>query len=126
MMSLALRRSVLTTTLRHLPKARIITAAAMSTQTVKHVETLEKLLDDLGWTDVHDEVKEIRQLMNEPKTNHAIQEPNDEFDQQVDLKMTEIENMIHAPEPRHDVIENNVLHLRNMMKEKMYGYHIGA
>ena len=123
MMPLALRRSVLTTA-RHIPKARI--AAAMSTQTTKHVETLEKILGDLRWTDVHDEVEEIRQLLNEPKTNHSVQGPSAEFEKELNLKMTEIENMINSPQPKHDVIENNVAHLKSMMKEKMYGYRISV
>ena len=41
-------------------------------ETNKQLKTAETMLEQQHWADVKDEVKEIRSLVNEWKTNHAI------------------------------------------------------
>lgn len=119
--SLTIARRALLVSGRGLPM-NSLPAAVFSTQTETQAETLEKMLHDLRWNAIKDNVKELRALMNEPKTNHAVIEPDALFSDEVSAKMQAIQDMISAPAPSRDAIDASVFGLKTMVKGKMYGY----
>lgn len=97
-------------------------AAAFSTQTQTQIDVLEKKLQELHWKNVKDNVEELRLLMNEPKTNHAVTELDDLFKADFAGKMAEIQEMVNAPAPNRDEVDAVVFGLKKTMRGKMYGY----
>merc|ERR1712137_1081804 len=78
-----------------------VSTALFSTQTYSQVDAVEAMLNNLHWSDVKDEMKCIKSIMNEGKTNHAIQKPDPTFEQQVADTVNDIQNMI-AGNPNRD------------------------
>ena len=122
MMSLSLfaRRSGMMAS-RRIPAFANPSVATLSTQTDAQVHVVEDLLVNLHWDYIKDNVEEIRQLLNETKTNHAVREPNAILEDQVANKMKEIQDMIaFNPSPDRGEVEARVCGLKRMVKSELY------
>ena len=96
------------------------TMAAFSTQTQNQVQQVEEKLNSLNWAHLKDNVHEIRNLMDEPKTNHAIRVPDATLEMQVVEYMKEIQDMIADPAADMDQVQLRVCGLKRMVKDKLY------
>lgn len=101
----------------------------LSVQTLAKVQDLESVLSNLHWTNCKDNVKEIRQLMNECKTNHAIRIPDDQLEHQVCARMAEIQSHIlpSGTQAAHSWAEREAVNaeisgLKSMVKSELYGH----
>ncbi|CAB9502601.1 expressed unknown protein [Seminavis robusta] len=98
-----------------------VPCVAFSTQTHAQVEALEESLKKMQWSDVKDNVKVIRQLMNEVKTNHALNKPGPDFEGYVADSMADIQKMIGgSAAPSKDEIAARVFGLKGEVKGKLY------
>ena len=120
MLSTAARRSVIASS-RMAKNTFSPAAASFSTQTYKQVETVEDMLKNLRWSDVKDEMKCIKSIMNEGKTNHAIRQPDATFEQRVEADVSEIQNMI-ATNPNHDEVWHRIHDLKMEVKGQLYQF----
>jgi hypothetical protein len=94
--------------------------AAFSTRAYSQVDAMEEALEHKHWTDVKDDVKVIRELMNEVKTNHAIHLPDAQFEGYVTDNMEAIQKMIGTATTNHDEIADRVFGLKMEVREKLY------
>lgn len=116
--STAVARRALLAGARRIPSTPV---AAFSTQTQTQISLLEKKLEDLHWKNIKDQVQELRHLMNEPKTNHAVHEPDALFTSEVESKMADIYQMLNSPAPNREAVDHVVFEMKKSMKDKMYG-----
>lgn len=120
MFSIALRRSAMMAATR----GGGITSKAFSTQAMAQVEAVEELCKNFNWADIRDEVKEIRQILNEPKTNKAIHIPEDisAFEQLVVNNMTDLQSMLSGNRANHDEVYNKAHGLKGEVKTALYRF----
>lgn len=96
------------------------TAVAFSTNAVSQVEAVEGMLKNLRWADLKDNAHELRELMNEMKTNRAVRKPGAELEAKVAQEMKEIQKMFADPEGCRDEVGRRVTGLKRMMKGQLY------
>lgn len=108
----AMSRSALATTAKPM--------AAFSTRAYAQVESMEEALTHKHWADVKDNVKEIRELMDEVKTNHAIHMPDAQFEGYVTDNMEAIRKMIGTANTNKEEIADRVFDLKMEVKGKLY------
>jgi hypothetical protein len=92
---------------------------AFSTNAVSQVQAVEDMLKNLRWADLKDNVHEVRDLMNEMKTNHAIRKPSPAMEAQVADEMAQIQKMSTDPNRREEV-GKRVVGLKRMVKQELY------
>eukprot|EP00429_Kryptoperidinium_foliaceum_P037604 CAMPEP_0176179392 /NCGR_PEP_ID=MMETSP0120_2-20121206/91915_1 /TAXON_ID=160619 /ORGANISM="Kryptoperidinium foliaceum, Strain CCMP 1326" /LENGTH=117 /DNA_ID=CAMNT_0017517563 /DNA_START=275 /DNA_END=628 /DNA_ORIENTATION=- len=91
----------------------------LTAQAQASVQDLESALQNLRWSDCKDSVKEIRQLMNECKTNHAIRVPDAALENQVSSKLGAIRAELNG-RADHNAIDAEILGLKRMVKSELY------
>ena len=112
--SLVARRSV--------PASATMMATAsrpLSTQTLAQVQDLESTLKNLRWNHSKDTVHEIRDLMNESKTNHAIKVPDAALEDQVCTRMQDIRSKLQDGD--RDAVHAEIFGLKRLVKSQLYG-----
>ena len=94
---------------------------SFSTQQVQaKVENIECVLKQKKWADIMDEVKEIRALLNEFKTNKTVHVPDAGYEEQV---ASDIQGAVfgdNARSPMHDDVFAFVHGLKADVKGKLY------
>jgi hypothetical protein len=95
------------------------TSALFSTRSYAQAEAVEELLKAKQWADVKDEMKEIRELMDEVKTNHAVHLPDAQFEGRVVDNMEQIQKMIENTNAKKEVADR-VFDLKMEVKGKLY------
>ena len=121
MLSVALRRSAMMAARNPTTFSK---AAAFSTQAKAQAQVVEEMCATKHWADVRDEVKEIRCILNEPKTNQALHIPEDTvaFEQKVSDSMTAIQNMLSSEASNHDEIYAKAHDLKLDVKHELYHF----
>jgi len=125
--SIAARRSTLLMATRHLPKlstpAATVTSAPLSTVASQQVLRMEDLLTSMHWIHLKDNVEEVRQLLNEPKTNHSLH-PESSLEDDVTRELRMIEDMVvKGSSSDLPSIESRVCGLKNHVRSQLY--HLG-
>ena len=121
-LSLATRRPSLLAArcLANLPKSVAATAAPLSTVASQQVYRIEDLLTSMQWVHVRDNVEEVRQLMNEPKTNHSLH-PESSLEDEVTRELRTIEEMLKiSSAPDLHAIASRVCGLKNHVRSQLY------
>jgi DNA-binding transcriptional MerR regulator len=95
-------------------------AALFSTRAYTQAEAVEELLMTKHWADVKDNMKEIRELMDEVKTNHAVHLPDAQFEGYVVDNMEAIQQMIRTSNTNKAEIADRVFDLKMEVKGKLY------
>ena len=101
-------------------RAPILAKRMVSTHTYAQVQALEKLFDNLHWHDARDKVEEIRELMDEHKTNHAIKIPPLKFEDMVTDTLRDIELMAQQVGSEHDAVFHRVFDVEREVKDALY------
>jgi uncharacterized protein YoaH (UPF0181 family) len=94
--------------------------AAFSTVTDDQIQGFEGVLRKLQWSDVKDEVEEIRQIMHEGTTNHAVNSPDVELEQLVERTIDDIKQMIEKNPTKHGLVYARLHVLKGLVKAKLY------
>ena len=122
-LSLATRRPALLAAARRLPNLPMSVAAAaapLSTVATQQVYRIEDLLTNMQWVHVRDNVDEVRQLMNEPKTNHSLH-PESSLEDEVTRELRTIEDMLKTSSaPDVHAIASRVCGLKNHVRSQLY------
>ena len=112
MFSLVARRTALPMAMARRP---------LSTQTLAQVQDLESMLQNLRWSNSKDTVQEIRALMNECKTNHAVKIPDARLEDQVCTRMRDIQEQLSGNGANRDAVQAEIFGLKRMVKSELYG-----
>ena len=94
--------------------------ATFSTRAYAQAEAMEETLANMQWADVKDNVKEIVQLMDEVKTNHAVHLPDAQFEGHVTDIMSQIQNMLGTSQSKKEEIADRIFDLKMEVKGKLY------
>ena len=94
--------------------------AAFSTVTEDQIDGFEGVMRKLQWSDVEDEVEEIRELMHEGTTNHAVNTPDVELEQLVEKSINDIKQMIEKNPTKHGLVFARIHVLKDLVKAKLY------
>ena len=89
-----------------------------TTNTVSQVESVEGVLKNMKWTDLKDNVRGVRNLLNEVKTNHALK-ADQQLESKVATEMKEIQQMVSNNAARAEV-ESRITALKKMTKQQLY------
>jgi hypothetical protein len=105
-------------------------AAAMSRRTFStrahaEVEATESMMAELRWADLKDKVHGVRNLLNEPKTNHALNKPDSALDNKLATEMRELRNVVAESgdadcQASHDAAQSRITNLKAAVKQHMY------
>jgi len=120
--SLATRRPALLAARRlaNLPTPVVAAAAPLSTVASQQVYRIEDLLTSMQWVHVRDNVEEVRQLMNEPKTNHSLH-PESSLEDEVTSELRTIEDMLKTSSaPDLHAVASRVCGLKNHVRSQLY------
>lgn len=97
----------------------------LSVATMAKVMDLEATLHKLHWHSTEDNVKEIVQLMDECKTNHAVRIPDDKLESLVRARLgdirTQLTTTIHDPSDARQAIDTEIFGLKQMVRSQVYG-----
>ena len=105
------------------PAAKKAALAGFSTQQAQAaVESVENVLHQNHWADILDEVKAIRHLLTEFKTNHSVAVPAAGYEEQV---AAVIKNEVfgaanNGTQQAHDEAFEHIHDLKGAVKEKLY------
>ena len=105
---------------RSLPMIVRVGKRVVSTQTYAQVQALERVFENLHWKDAKDKVEEIREIMDEYKTNHSVATPDAKFEQMVTEKLHEIEEMAGQVGSEHKQVFHEVFGLEDEVKSELY------
>ena len=95
-------------------------AAPLSTLASQQVYRIEDLLTSMQWVHLKDNVEEVRQLLNEPKTNHSLH-PRSSLEDEVTLELRTIEDMLKTSSaPDLHGIASRVNGLKNHVRSQLY------
>lgn len=95
-------------------------AAPLSTLASQQVYRIEDLLTSMQWVHLKDNVEEVRQLLNEPKTNHSLH-PRSSLEDEVTLELRTIEDMLKTSSaPDLHGIASRVHGLKNHVRSQLY------
>jgi hypothetical protein len=95
-------------------------AAPLSTLASQQVYRIEDLLTSMQWVHLKDNVEEVRQLLNEPKTNHSLH-PRSSLEDEVTLELRTIEDMLKTSSaPDLHGIACRVNGLKNHVRSQLY------
>lgn len=94
--------------------------AHFSTVTDDQLDVLEDAMRKLEWSDVEDEIEEIRHLMHEGTTNHAVNTPDVEVEQLVERSINDIKQMIEKNPNKHGLVFARIHVLKGLVKAKLY------
>jgi len=95
-------------------------AAPLSTLANQQVYRIEDLLTSMHLAHLKDNVEEVRQLLNEPKTNHSLH-PESSLEDLVTRELRTIEDMVTATSvPNLSAIESRVCGLKNHVRSQLY------
>jgi uncharacterized protein YoaH (UPF0181 family) len=94
--------------------------AAFSTVTDDDIYDFEGAMRKLQWSDVKDEVEEIRKLMHEGTTNHAVDTPDVELELLVDRSINDIKQMVEKNPSNHELVFARIHGLKSFVKAKLY------
>lgn len=75
------------------------------------------------WTDVEDEMKEIKLLMQEHRTNFAVRLPDQKLSDIVDQELAAVESVLNGEQPdpaQHAEAYNRVHNLKGRVKKALY------
>ena len=114
----ALRSALMTT--RRAPVVASRIPAAFSTQTHNQVQEVAEQLNAMHWAYPKDVVKEIRCLMNEPKTNHGIRCPSANLENEVSEYMNDIQKMISNNTCNQGDVQAHLIGLFRKVKAELY------
>ena len=120
--SIATRRTTLMAARRLASLLPTSTAAAapLSTVASQQVYRIEDLLASMQWAHLKDNVEEVRQLLNEPKTNHSLH-PESSLEDLVTRELRTIEDMVMTTSaPDLSAIESRVCGLKNHVRSQLY------
>ena len=120
--SIATRRTTLVAARRLASLLPTSTAAAapLSTVASQQVYRIEDLLANMQWAHLKDNVEEVRQLLNEPKTNHSLH-PESSLEDMVTRELHTIEDMVMTSSaPDLSAIESRVCGLKNHVRSQLY------
>jgi hypothetical protein len=94
--------------------------APLSTVANQQVLQLENMLASMHWVHLKDNVKEVRQLLNEPKTNRSLRAASS-LEDEVACELRSIEAMMmKSSSPDLDAIESRVYGLKNHVRSQLY------
>jgi hypothetical protein len=97
--------------------------ACLSTLASQQVTRMEDLLMNMHWAHLKDNVEEVRQLLNEPKTNHSLH-PDASLEDEVTRELSSIQDMLmKSSSPDLNVIESRVSGLKKHVRSQLY--HLG-
>jgi hypothetical protein len=94
--------------------------AAFSTVAEDEIYGFEDVARKLQWSDVKDELEEIRKLMHEGTTNHAVDTPDVELEQLVEKSINDIKQMIEKNPTKHDLVFARIHGLKGFVKARLY------
>ena len=95
-------------------------AAPLSTMASQQVYRIEDMLASMHWAHLKDNVEEVRQLLNEPKTNHSLH-PESSLEDEVTRELRTIEDMVMTSStPDLYAIESRVNGLKNHVRSQLY------
>ena len=120
--SIATRRTTLVAARRLASLIPTSTAATapLSTVASQQVYRIEDLLANMQWAHLKDNVEEVRQLLNEPKTNHSLH-PESSLEDLVTRELRTIEDMVMTTSaPDLSAIESRVCGLKNHVRSQLY------
>jgi hypothetical protein len=118
--SVAARRPVLMAARRLASMSSPSVVAPLSTAANQQVVHMEDMLTRMQWPHLKDNVEEVRQLLNEPKTNHSLHaESSLEDDVARELRSIEA-MMVKSSSPDLGAIESRVHGLKNHVRSQLY------
>ena len=121
-LSIAARRPAVLAARRlaNLPASAATAAAPLSTVASQQVYRIEDLLTSMHLAHLKDNVEEVRQLLNEPKTNHSLH-PESSLEEEVTRELRTIETMVNSSStPDLPAIESRVCGLKNHVRSQLY------
>ena len=106
------------------PSSGVMSIAPLSTAASQQVLRIEDLLTNMHWTHLKDNVEEVRQLLNEPKTNHSLH-PDPTLEDEVTRELERIEDLVmKASSSSSDLllpsIESHVCGLKSHVRSHLY------
>jgi uncharacterized membrane protein YgaE (UPF0421/DUF939 family) len=120
-LSIAARRPAVLAARRlaNLPASAAV-AAPLSTLASQQVYRIEDMLASMHLAHLKDNVEEVRQLLNEPKTNHSLH-PESSLEEDVARELRFIEDMVMTSSaPNLPAIESRVCGLKNHVRSQLY------
>ena len=120
--SIAARRPALFVARRLASVSPTLTTATapLSTVASQQVYRIEDLLVNMQLAHLKDNVEEVRQLLNEPKTNHSLH-PESALEDMVTRELHTIEDMVMTSSaPDLSAIESRVCGLKNHVRSQLY------
>lgn len=112
--------SLSSTLARRSARTMLVARRPLTAQSLAQVQDLESVLTSLHWKSSKDTVEEIRQMMDEYKTNHAIRVP-EQLEDQVCSRMGNIKTQISTnPAADRNTIDTEIFGLKRMVKSELY------
>lgn len=93
---------------------------AFSAMTEQRVDAFEDDVHDLRWADVEGEVEEVRKLMHEGSTNHAVDTPDVELEKIIETTIDDIKQMLEKNPDQHGFVFRRIHALKGFVKERLY------
>ena len=118
MLSRLSRRGV--TIMRHRNAIAVVSRRLVATQTFAQVQALERIFENLHWHDAKDKVEEIRELMDEHKTNHSVKTPDAEYEQMVTERLHTIQGLAEQVGANHGDVFHRVFNVERDVKQSLY------
>mmetsp|Transcript_19843 Transcript_19843/g.29818 ORF Transcript_19843/g.29818 Transcript_19843/m.29818 type:complete len:120 (-) Transcript_19843:211-570(-) len=96
-------------------------ASSLSTQTQAQLDAVEEVcMSKYHWADVKDKLEEIKSIMNEFTTNHAVGMPDADLEQYISDNMQDLQKMISNPKASHDAVFARAFELKGVVKDRLY------
>jgi hypothetical protein len=97
-------------------------AAGLSTLAGQQVSRTEDLLTNMHLAYLKDNVEEVRQLLNEPKTNHSLH-PDASLEDDVARELSNIQDILmKSSSPDLNAIESRVSGLKKHVRSQLYHF----
>lgn len=93
---------------------------AFSTVAERQVDDFDETMQDLHWTDVKGEVDNIKSILHESSTNHAVNAPDAELEKFIEKTLEDIKGMLEKNPTQHGLVFGKIHALKGFVKQRLY------